>query len=87
MVAAEMYGEHRPFGYCFGGSGGGFKTISCMENDDRLWDGAVPFITVAPMSLPNVFSVQAHAMRILRDKFPRSSTRSTPEGAATCTPG
>jgi hypothetical protein len=69
IVAAEMYGEHRPFGYCFGGSGGGFKTISCMENT-TVWDGAVPFIIGSPQSLPSVFSVQAHAMRILWDKFP-----------------
>ena len=68
-VAAEMYGEHRPFGYCFGGSGGGFKTMSCMENTEA-WDGGVPFIIGGPQSLPNVFSVQAHAMRILWDKFP-----------------
>jgi len=69
IVAAEMYGEHRPFGYCFGGSGGGFKTMSCLENTEA-WDGGVPFIIGGPQSLPSVFSVQAHAMRILWDKFP-----------------
>src|SRR5262245_36891794 len=68
ILAAEMYGEHRPYGYCFGGSGGGFKTMSCVENTD-VWDGGVPFIIGSPMSLPNVFSIQAHAMRILWDKF------------------
>src|SRR5262252_6033548 len=26
VVAAEMYGEHRPFGYVYGGSGGAMKT-------------------------------------------------------------
>jgi len=70
ILAAEMYGEHRPYGYCFGGSGGGFKTISCMENTN-VWDGCVPFIIGSPQSLPNVFSVQAHAMRILWEKFPQ----------------
>ena len=78
-----MYGEHRPFGYCFGGSGGGFKTISCMENT-TVWDGAVPFIIGSPQSLPSVFSIQAHAMRILWDNSWRSWMRSTPGGAATC---
>ena len=47
LLAAEMYGEHRPFGYCFGGSGGGFKTMSCMESTD-VWDGGVPFIIGRP---------------------------------------
>jgi hypothetical protein len=69
IVAAEMYGEHRPFGYCFGGSGGGFKAMSCLENTEA-WDGGVPFIIGGPQSLPSVFAVQAHAMRILWDKFP-----------------
>jgi hypothetical protein len=68
IVAAEMYGEHRPFGYCYGGSGGAFKTMGCMENTE-VWDGGVPFVIGSPQSLPNVFSVQAHAMRILWHKF------------------
>ena len=79
-VAAEMYGEHRPFGYCFGGSGGGFKTMSCMENTEA-WDGGVPFIIGGPQSLPNVFSVQAHAMRILWDKFPMIVDATDPGGS------
>ncbi|MEM2143919.1 MAG: hypothetical protein QW279_01040, partial [Candidatus Jordarchaeaceae archaeon] len=32
VVAAEMYGEHRPYGYVYGGSGGAYKTIACFEN-------------------------------------------------------
>ena len=32
VLAAEMYGEHRPFGYVFGGSGGGYRTMACIEN-------------------------------------------------------
>ena len=70
VLAAEMYGEHRPYGYVFGGSGGAYKTMACIENTPGVWDGAVPFIHGTPMSLPNLFTVQAHAMRVLRDKFP-----------------
>jgi hypothetical protein len=70
VVAAEMYGAHRPFGYVFGGSGGAYKTLGCFENMMDVWDGAVPFVHGSPMSLPNLFTVQAHAMRVLRDKFP-----------------
>src|SRR5262249_6061019 len=32
VLAAEMYGEHRPYGYLFGGSGGALKTVSGFEN-------------------------------------------------------
>ena len=70
VVAAEMYGDHRPYGYVFGGSGGAFKTICCMENVLGVWDGAVPFVQGTPVSIPNVFTVQSHAMRVLRNKFP-----------------
>ena len=70
VLAAEMYGEHRPYGYVYGGSGGAFKTIGCFENTADVWDGAVPFVGPTPMSMPYVFSVQAHAMRLLWDKFP-----------------
>ncbi len=69
-VAMEMYACSRPFGYVFGGSGGGFKTMSCAENTTGIWDGAVPFVIGSPMAMPNVFTVRAHAMRLLRHKFP-----------------
>jgi hypothetical protein len=80
IVAAEMYGAHRPYGYCYGGSGGGFKTMSCMENTD-VWDGGVPFIIGSPQAMPNVFSIQAHAMRILWDKFPQIVDAIDPGGS------
>lgn len=69
ILAAEMYGAHRPYGYVFGGSGGAFKTFACVENTHDVWDGAVPFIHGSPASLPNVFTVQAHALRVLEGKF------------------
>jgi hypothetical protein len=69
ILAAQMYGPHRPYGYVYGGSGGGFKTFACIENTAGVWDGAVPFIHGSPMSLPNVFTVQAHALRVLQGKF------------------
>lgn len=65
-----MYGDHRPYGYAWGGSGGAFKTISCIENTNGVWDGVVPFIHATPIAIPHNFSVQAHAMRILKDKMP-----------------
>ncbi|MHA6483295.1 hypothetical protein ACX1C1_15535 [Paenibacillus sp. strain BS8-2] len=70
VKAEELFGPHRPFGYISGGSGGGFKTISFMENTTGVWDGAVPFVIGTPMAIPNVFTSRVHAMRILKDKFP-----------------
>lgn len=69
-LAMEMYGCTRPFGYVFGGSGGAFKTISCVESTVGIWDGAVPFVIGSPLAIPNVFTVRGHAMRLLRHKFP-----------------
>jgi hypothetical protein len=69
VLASEMYGPHRPFGYVYGGSGGAFKTIACVENTKGVWDGSVPFIHATPIAIPNNFTVQAHAMRILKDKM------------------
>ena len=69
VVAAEMYGDHRAFGYIYGGSGGSLKTLSGFENATDVWDGAVPFVMGNPMSMPNTFSSQAYAIRLLWDKF------------------
>ena len=81
VLAAEMYGEHRPYGYVYGGSGGAYKTIGCIENTADVWDGAVPFVHGSPMSLPNLFTVQAHAIRVLRDKFPQIVDAVEPGGS------
>lgn len=69
VLAAEMYGPHRPYGYVYGGSGGAYKTIGCIENCPGVWDGAVPFVMPTPMSIPNYFTVQAYAMRVLKNKL------------------
>lgn len=63
-------GPHRPYGYAWGGSGGAFKTIACVESTEGVWDGVVPFVHASPIAMPNNFTVQAHAMRVLRSKLP-----------------
>ena len=80
-VALEMYGGSRPYGYAFGGSGGGFRTIGGIENTEGVWDGAVPYVIGSPMSIPNVFSVRMHAMRVLQDKFPQIIDALEPGGS------
>lgn len=69
VTARRIYGyEHRPFGYIFGGSGGSFKTISCMEMTEGIWDGAVPFVIGNPMATPNAFCPRVRAMRVLGEE-------------------
>lgn len=69
-LAQEMYGTPRVYGYIYGGSGGGYRTMGSIENTD-VWDGAVPFVLGTPMATPNNFSVRMHAMRLLKNKFPQ----------------
>jgi len=70
VLAAEMYGPHRPYGYVYGGSGGAYRTFACIENCPGVWDGGVPFVPGSPMSIPYMFTLQGHAIRLLQDKFP-----------------
>lgn len=69
VVAARLYGEHRTYGYIFGGSGGAYRTIGAIENNEGVWDGAVPYVIGSPMAIPNMFTIRMHAMRILTAKF------------------
>jgi hypothetical protein len=80
IKAAEIYGTHRTYGYCFGGSGGAYRTIGAIENTNT-WDGAVPFVVGSPMAIPNVFSVRMHAMRVLKNKFPQIVDALEPGGS------
>ena len=65
QVALARYGGGRPFGYVYGGSGGGYKTCACIEMT-TAFDGAVPYVTAAPVALPNVMCVGDYAGRMLR---------------------
>lgn len=81
-VAKAIYAtEERPYGYPYGGSGGGYRTIGSMENTTGVWDGAVPYVIGSTMAIPNMFSVRMHAMRILGDKFPQIVDAVEPGGS------
>lgn len=69
IQAVNVYGyEHRPYGYVYGGSGGGYRTIACIENT-CAFDGAVPYVIGSPYAIPNCQSTRAHAERLLRHKI------------------
>ena len=69
VMARKVYGyEHRPFGYVYGGSGGGYRTIACIENTNAF-DGAAPYVIGSPYAIPNCQTTRAHAERLLRNKI------------------
>ena len=68
-IAKLLYDCDRPYGYCFGGSGGAYRTTGSMEATEGVWDGAVPFVLGSPQAIPNVFGVRMNALRVLRDKM------------------
>ena len=69
-IAGLIYGTSaRPYGYCFGGSGGAYRTTGSMESTEGVWDGACPYVLGSPQAIPNVFAVRMRALRVLRDKM------------------
>lgn len=80
-VALEMYGGKRPYGYAYGGSGGGYRTIGSIENTRGVWDGVVPYVIGSTMAIPNMFTVRMQALRVLRDKFPQIVDAIEPGGS------
>jgi hypothetical protein len=66
IVAARIYGVHRPYGYLFGGSGGSYQVMGAAENTRGVWDGFVPFVLATPNAIPSMFTVRMHALRVLR---------------------
>ena len=44
QLAAEMYGAEPHHGYVWGGSGGGSRSIYCLENRPDVYDGASPHV-------------------------------------------
>ena len=81
VVAEQIYGGRRPFGYAFGGSGGAYRTVASIENTENVWDGVVPYVLGSPLAIPNVFTVRMYAMRILKDKFPQIIDALEPGGS------
>jgi hypothetical protein len=67
-VAARIYGDHRPYGYLFGGSGGSYQVMGASENTSGIWDGFLPYVLGTPYALPSMFTIRVHALRVLRQR-------------------
>ncbi|TGD74892.1 hypothetical protein E4634_06780 [Mangrovimicrobium sediminis] len=82
QVARDLYGDHEPRAYLYGGSGGAYQTVCSAEHTEGIWDGFVPFVMGTPHAIPNLFTVRIHALRILRlrDKFPQIMDAIDPGG-------
>jgi hypothetical protein len=70
-VAQQMYGKAPHHGYIFGGSGGGIRSLKCLEEVNGVWDGGVPFI-IPHQSQGNFFSLELNVQRLLgKEKMAR----------------
>jgi len=83
VQAAKIYGNYRPYGYLYGGSGGSYMTISSAEQTRGVWDGFVPFVMGTPNTSPDQFAARLHALRVLRqrNKFPEIMDAIDPGGS------
>lgn len=82
VVAARIYGPHRPFGYLYGGSGGAYQTIGGAEHTRGVWNGFMPFVVGCNNAVPSLWSVRLHALRVLRKRnsFPAVMDAINPGG-------
>jgi hypothetical protein len=83
VKAVELFGDHRPYGYLHGPSGGAFQTITSAERTEGVWDGFVPQVMGSPNAIPGVFTVRIHALRILKagEKFAQIMDAIDPGGS------
>jgi hypothetical protein len=65
--AEEMYGSAPHHSYVWGGSGGGLRSIACIENRPDVWDGAAPSL-IGEASGSSLSSALAYWWLYCRDK-------------------
>lgn len=80
-IAQLIYGCKRPYGYCFGGSGGAFRTVGSIEQTQGVWDGAVPFVMGSDNAIPNVFAARMYGLRVLHDQLDNIADALLPGGS------
>jgi hypothetical protein len=67
QLAERMYGSAPRFGYVYGISGGGGRSIICMERAPDVWQGAVPGAICYPGQF---YGLTLHAATLLGDELP-----------------
>jgi hypothetical protein len=89
VVAQRIYGQGtpRPYGYLYGGSGGAFQTIDSAQNTSGVWDGFIPFVMADPAANPSGLLSRAHALTVLKDKWPAVIDAFEPGGSGDPYPG
>jgi hypothetical protein len=80
VVAAEMYGSSPHHGYVWGASGGGFRTLGCIENAPEVYDGASPQLT-SSYGGAHSWSAAAYWWLYCRDKKPDIVDATMPGGS------
>jgi len=64
FAAAQLFGAPPHHSYIYGGSGGGVRSIKCIEETSGIWDGVAPFV-IPHQAQGTFFSLQANATRLL----------------------
>lgn len=67
-TAEQLLGSRPDHAYLIGGSGGGARSVACMEQVPGLWDGAVPMVMVNQHLAWHLWSVWTRAEAGLRHK-------------------
>jgi len=68
-LAGALYGELPEHGYVFGGSGGGYRTIVCIEQtEDRVWDAGVASVVGSEHTL-HKYAAMNNTRRLLGTQF------------------
>lgn len=80
-IAKLLYDCPRPYGYCYGGSGGAFRTVGSIEHTEGVWDGAVPFVMGSDNAIPSVFAARMYGLRVLHDKLDDIADAMMPGGS------
>ncbi|HEU0167304.1 MAG TPA: tannase/feruloyl esterase family alpha/beta hydrolase, partial [Chloroflexota bacterium] len=78
-IAADYYGSAPHHGYAGGPSGGGSRSLACIEHAPDVYDGAVPYVAVIHVYLQ--YSTFANAFTLLGDKLPAVIDAAEPGGS------
>ena len=82
VVAQRIYGrKHHPYGYLYGGSGGAWQVMDSAHNTSGVWEGFMPYVSGDRGANPSHFLVRAHALRVLKDKWPSIMDAVEPGGS------